>query len=506
MVCGPINEYVSISTNDTIPGGANVMIEVTRMAIEILAEKLAAIGLVLPKVLGVQYDNCGENKVSSLETIFSFIIITVYFQLFIIQNKENHCFMSQLVEECYFDKIEVFYLIVGHTHNILDQWFSVLSKSIRAADFIGSVLALHALYKIAHDETEKGKRPSDCYQLTTYRDYRKYYNPVRNVSIHNYGLPHRTKFELDKHFGVAYYQYMFQSPQHGSTHLEKWQPTRPLLRANLMNQNGNILLRPFSTVSGEVAVLEELGVDCSGDIPSSINRESTAQKYVQAASVLPILRRLEKEAIGETIERLNQEAESGVSEEKIKLSTAALKAIDDEMTKNNSSCEGNIVWLKRSNREDPQWLEKPQDVLPNPKLWRNILEQEDDASSNRKHNATDITEARKRLLAFTRAASDMAATANEVLALVASSGIPVDEYEDDIVIATRKFRQRCLTKREVQFYESIKSVKLITATAERRALEEEKRPWRLLNLPAVSAETRARYNLSCYLNLDYYRK
>jgi hypothetical protein len=63
MVCGPINEYVSISTDNTIPGGANVMIEVTRMAIEILAEKLAAIGFVLPKSLGVQYDNCGENKV-----------------------------------------------------------------------------------------------------------------------------------------------------------------------------------------------------------------------------------------------------------------------------------------------------------------------------------------------------------------------------------------------------------------------------------------------------------
>ena len=124
---------------------------------------------------------------------------------------------------------------MGHTHNILDQWFSVLGKAIRVADFIGSVLALHALYKIAHDETEKRKRPSD----------RKYHNPVRNNSIHNYGLPHRTKFEMEKHFGVAYYQYMFQSPQHGSTHLEKWQPTRPLVRTNVMNQNGNILLRPF---------------------------------------------------------------------------------------------------------------------------------------------------------------------------------------------------------------------------------------------------------------------
>ena len=207
--------------------------------------------------------------------------------------------MSQLIEECYFDKIEVFYLIVGHTHNILDQWFSVLSKAIRAADFIGSVLALHALYKIAHDETEKGKRPSDCYQLTTYRDYRSYYNPVRNESIHNYLLPHRTKFELDKLFGTAYYQYMFQSPKHGSTHLEKWQPVRPLVRTNIMNQNGNILLRPFATVSGEVSVLEELGVTCTGDIPSAINRDSTAEKLVQAVSVLPLLWRLKKGAIGD---------------------------------------------------------------------------------------------------------------------------------------------------------------------------------------------------------------
>jgi hypothetical protein len=66
MVCGPINDYVSISTDNLIPGGANVLIEVTRMAIEILAEKLAAVGYVLPKVLGVQYDNCGENKVRRL--------------------------------------------------------------------------------------------------------------------------------------------------------------------------------------------------------------------------------------------------------------------------------------------------------------------------------------------------------------------------------------------------------------------------------------------------------
>ena len=93
----------------------------------------------------------------------------------------------------------------------------------------------------------------------------------------------------------------------------------------------------------------------------------------------------------------------------------------------------------------------------------------------------------------------MAATATEVLAAVASGAIPTCYEEDDIVKATRGFRQRCLTKREVGFYESMKTVRLITAAAERRALAEENRPWKLLNLPEVSAETRARYNAVVYL-------
>ena len=63
VVCGPIDKWISISTNNLIPGGANVMIEATKMAIEILAEMLAEHDIQMPRRLGVQYDNCGENKV-----------------------------------------------------------------------------------------------------------------------------------------------------------------------------------------------------------------------------------------------------------------------------------------------------------------------------------------------------------------------------------------------------------------------------------------------------------
>jgi hypothetical protein len=131
-----------------------------------------------------------------------------------------------------------------------------------------------------------------------------------------------------------------------------------------MNQSGNILLQSFATVSGrEAAVLEELGVNCTGDILSALCRASSAENFVQAASVLPLLIRVEKEAIGQTLERLHQEAETGVSVKHIKLTSEMLKQIDAEMIKNNSSSEENIVWLTWSRCNDhPHWLEKPPDV------------------------------------------------------------------------------------------------------------------------------------------------
>ena len=65
VVCGPIDEYISICTNNLIPHGANVLVEVVRFSIEYLGRRLAKIdpNLILPKKLGLQFDNSGENKV-----------------------------------------------------------------------------------------------------------------------------------------------------------------------------------------------------------------------------------------------------------------------------------------------------------------------------------------------------------------------------------------------------------------------------------------------------------
>ena len=65
IVCGPIDCYVGICASDLIPGGANVLIEATRICIELLAQKLALCNppYPLPDKGGANYDNCGENKV-----------------------------------------------------------------------------------------------------------------------------------------------------------------------------------------------------------------------------------------------------------------------------------------------------------------------------------------------------------------------------------------------------------------------------------------------------------
>ncbi len=44
------------------------------------------------------------------------------------------------------------FLIVGHTHNVIDQYFSVISKKIFKAEFIATPYALHALILQTNDD------------------------------------------------------------------------------------------------------------------------------------------------------------------------------------------------------------------------------------------------------------------------------------------------------------------------------------------------------------------
>jgi hypothetical protein len=64
---------LSVSTDNTMAGGANLAIEIQRLALEYLAKELEKQGLRMPRRLHFQFDNCGENKVTLICKILSLL-------------------------------------------------------------------------------------------------------------------------------------------------------------------------------------------------------------------------------------------------------------------------------------------------------------------------------------------------------------------------------------------------------------------------------------------------
>jgi hypothetical protein len=64
VICGDVNFYMNISVDQLMSGGANLSIEIQRIAMERLSKDLAALGVEMPKIINFQFDNCGENKAS----------------------------------------------------------------------------------------------------------------------------------------------------------------------------------------------------------------------------------------------------------------------------------------------------------------------------------------------------------------------------------------------------------------------------------------------------------
>jgi hypothetical protein len=56
-----------------------------------------------------------------------------------------------LVDQGIFDTVDIFFLIAGHTHDSIDQYFSVMAKQTFSCEFIGSPLSLQALLGCERD-------------------------------------------------------------------------------------------------------------------------------------------------------------------------------------------------------------------------------------------------------------------------------------------------------------------------------------------------------------------
>ena len=291
-----------------------------------------------------------------------------------------------MLEEFYFDSVELFFLMVGHTHCPIDRWFSVLAKAIDAADFIGSTLAMQELFKFASMEEHKTLSLPTVVQLHTFHDYRAWYEPVVNPNIANYQIPLRFRLERHPTWGVSYMRYMFKSPKANCAN--RWLPPRPTQDQDLPETESSIPLSPFVVFNGKEEVASAMGGQASSaqfsDILSSAYASNcVADQTGHAMQSMHFIRELELSALAEQIaimeaEGMGNELTSSERARRIASSESNIKEkrklIETEMTKDNSAKAGYIIWLKRSRAVDPLCLDKRPAVLPNPRKWQALFE------------------------------------------------------------------------------------------------------------------------------------
>ena len=70
VICGDLNYYMNLSVDQLMPGGANLAIEIQRIAMERLSKDLSNLGLEMPPIVHWQFDNCGENKVYHIKYFY----------------------------------------------------------------------------------------------------------------------------------------------------------------------------------------------------------------------------------------------------------------------------------------------------------------------------------------------------------------------------------------------------------------------------------------------------
>ena len=240
-------------------------------------------------------------------------------------------FNALLVELGYFEKITVSFLIVGHTHASIDQYFSCLRKLIRRASFIASPLALHHLFSLDKSSSETAKSrlrspyrpPIRQVQITFIRDYTAALAPYRSKFIKNYGIPYQFQFFM--HLGKCICQY-----KQFSTSLEWLPPIADYVSSTVFppaasiqttaeNQFELLLSKrifdiednfSLSSVEGQRGFQHHLGVpeNVSGS-ELSFNMGNVLEIAGSLQKALPILKKIEERGLFEQELRHYDEAE-----------------------------------------------------------------------------------------------------------------------------------------------------------------------------------------------------
>ena len=157
--------------DDSVPGGTNLMIEILNRVLQDLDSR----GM-LPSdpepVFYLQVDNCGENK-----------------------NRTMFAYLTDLVKRNIFHKVKACFLMVGHTHEDIDQFFSVISKHLKQVH-ITCPDQQTLLKEVANAFQNAIDRPEVLVlSALDIFDYKRLYDPVLDPDLAYHQEPHQFRIK-----------------------------------------------------------------------------------------------------------------------------------------------------------------------------------------------------------------------------------------------------------------------------------------------------------------------
>ena len=273
--------------------------------------------LLMPNEIHFQLDNCGDNKVPNNFILVAFASNNFKIQIFnslrFIKNKEFFTFCSILVEAGYFQTITVGFLIVGHTHASIDQYFSCLRRKIRNASFIASPIALQHLFTLPFSASEKKKSrfrpPISQLQLYFVHDYRSALAPYYNSAITNYNIPYQFKFSNVLSKCVCQHK-QFSDPKLPWLPLQSSEVLKTVEQLYKSRIFGIENTHSLSTETGKAMLAEHMGFrdNFNSSRLGSSTIGSDLDNFRAFNDILPELQQMESLALAEQVLRHTDEA------------------------------------------------------------------------------------------------------------------------------------------------------------------------------------------------------
>jgi len=229
-----------------------------------------------------------------------------------------------------------------YTHASIDQYFSVISRAIKRAKFIGTPMALLELIRRCHDDS--WRQPAVIREIKVYYNMKAMFAPYINKRLKYYNLPHIYKFIPSfGHTAICLYK--------DDSSMPHWKPAQPAAKITdidslIKSSEGSesIYIPDLSAVGGTSEFMKFLGLGDSRNpvlAQDLLGKDKEIARLQEVNKLLPELEQLSLRSLEQQAQRMHDESD-GVE---VRKAYAFRQGIQRKLLNLNNSKERYIIWL-----------------------------------------------------------------------------------------------------------------------------------------------------------------